>query len=57
MLFFKPKKGQSEETKKDELQNPRILEVNLIKSEVKISFDWNKNISILMVALPKVLLK
>ncbi len=51
MLFFKPKKGKKEETKKNILQNPKILEVNLIKDEVKISFDWNKNISILMVVL------
>lgn len=51
MLFFKPKKGTKEETKKNVLQNPKILEVNLIKDEVKISFDWNKNISILMVVL------
>jgi len=51
MLFFKPKKGKQEETKKNLLQNPKILEVNLIKDEVKISFDWNKNISILMVVL------
>lgn len=51
MLFFKPKKGTKEETKKNILQNPKILEVNLIKDEVKISFDWNKNISILVVVL------
>ncbi|MEI6529758.1 MAG: hypothetical protein WCN88_05200 [Candidatus Falkowbacteria bacterium] len=51
MLFFKPKKGTKEETKKNLLQNPKILEVNLIKDEVKIAFDWNKNISILMVVL------
>lgn len=51
MLFFKPKKGKKEETKKNTLQNPKILEVNLIRDEVRISFDWNKNISILMVVL------
>lgn len=51
MLFFKPKKGKKEETKKNTLQNPKILEVNLIKDEVRISFDWNKNISVLMVVL------
>lgn len=51
MLFFKPKQGKKEEPKKNLLQNPKILEVNLIKDEVKISFDWNKNISILMVVL------
>ncbi len=51
MLFFKPKKGKKEETKKNTLQNPKILEVNLIRDEVRISFDWNKNISILMVVI------
>lgn len=51
MLFFKPKQGKKEETKKDILQNPKILEVNLIKNEVKIAFDWNKNLSIFMVVL------
>lgn len=51
MLFFKPKQGKKEEPKKNLLQNPKILEVNLIKDEVRISFDWNKNISILMVVL------
>ncbi|MFA5131440.1 MAG: hypothetical protein WC467_03360 [Patescibacteria group bacterium] len=49
MHFFLSKKGKKEETKKESLQNPKILEVNLIKDEVKISFDWNKNISIILV--------
>ena len=51
MLFFNQKKGKQEETKKNIDQNPKILEVNLIRGEVKISFDWNKNISILLVVL------
>ncbi|MFZ4631748.1 MAG: hypothetical protein ACOYL8_00905 [Patescibacteria group bacterium] len=51
MLFFKPKKGIKEEIKKHAPQNPKILEVNLIKGEVKIVFDWAKNISILVVTL------
>lgn len=51
MLFFKPKKGNKEKTKKITLQNPRILEVNLIKDEIRISFDWNKNISVLAIVL------
>ncbi len=49
MHFFLSKKGKKEETKKESLQNPKILEVNLIKDEVKIAFDWNKNISIILV--------
>jgi len=51
MLFFNQKKGKKEETKKNTNQNPKILEVNLIRGEVRISFDWNKNISILVMVL------
>jgi hypothetical protein len=52
MLFFKRKKSnKKEEIKKNILQNPKILEVNLIRDEVRISFDWNKNLSILMAVL------
>jgi len=48
MLFLKSKKGKKEFIKKNSTQNPKILEVNLIKGEVKISFDWKKNISLLV---------
>jgi len=51
MLFFKQKKENKEDVKKNSLQNPKILEVNLIRGEAKISFDWNKYISILVVVL------
>ena len=51
MLFFKQKKNNQNEAMKNALQNPKILEVNLIKGEVKIAFDWNKNISVLLLAL------
>ncbi len=51
MPFFKRKTGKKEEPKKNLLQNPKILEVNLIKDEVKISFDWSKNLSILLIVL------
>lgn len=51
MLSFKRKTGKNEEPKKNLLQNPKILEVNLIKDEVRISFDWRKNLSILLVVL------
>jgi hypothetical protein len=51
MLFFNQKKGKQEETKKNTNQNPKILEVNLIRGEVRISFDWNKNISVLLSVL------
>lgn len=52
MLFIKPKKKDSKETaKKLPPQNPKILEVNLIKGEVRIAFDWRRNISILIITL------
>jgi len=51
MLFFKSKKGKKEESKKIVLQNPKILEVNLIKGEIRILFDWQKNITILFAVL------
>lgn len=52
MLFFKQKKGSKQvDAKKNLLQNPKILEVNLIRDEVKISFDWNKNIAMLLMVV------
>jgi len=51
MLFFKSKKENQEKIQKNIFQNPKILEVNLIKDEVRISFDWNKNISVLLFVL------
>lgn len=33
------------------MQNPKILDVNLIKDEVKVAFDWNKNLLILLLVL------
>lgn len=50
MLFFN-RKIKSNEFKKHVLQNPKILEVNLIKDEIRISFDWNKNLSVLAIVL------
>lgn len=32
-------------------QNPKILDVNLIKDEVKVVFNWDKNLSILFIVL------
>ena len=52
MLFLKPKKkDKGEVIKKAAPQNPKILEVNLIKGEVRIAFDWRRNISILVLTL------
>jgi len=45
--FNKKKEG----SKKHELQNPKILEVNLIKEEAVVSFDWNKNLLVLILVL------
>jgi len=39
------------EEEKRRQQNPKILEVNLIKDEARISFDWNKNIFTLVLTL------
>lgn len=50
MLFLKHKL-KAGEPKKTILQNPKILEVNLIKDEIKISFDWRKNFSVLFIVL------
>lgn len=50
MLFLK-NKLKAGEPKKTILQNPKILEVNLIKDEIKISFDWRKNFSVLLIVL------
>ena len=42
-----PKNGKSRVV----LHNPKILEVNLIRDEGIISFDWNKNLLILILVL------
>lgn len=33
------------------LQNPKILEVNLVRDQVKVSFDWLHNLWVLVLAL------
>ncbi len=50
-MFFHKNKKTKEDTKKNPLQNPKILEVNLIKGEVKVVFDWGRNISVLLLVL------
>jgi len=50
-MLFLNRKLKSGEIKKQALRNPKILEVNLIKDEIRISFDWNKNLSVLAVVL------
>lgn len=50
MAFFKNKKKTDEkrtavaEGRAATMQNPKILEVNLIKDEAQVSFDWTKNL-------------
>ncbi len=50
MIFFN-KKTKKDELKKRVLQNPRILEINLVKDEIQIDFNWSRNFSLLMVVL------
>jgi cytoskeletal protein RodZ len=50
-MFFSKQKKTKEEIKKNPLQNPKILEVNLIRDEVRIGFDWGRNISVLLLVL------
>lgn len=50
MIFFN-KKTKKDEPKKRVLQNPKILEINLVKDEIRIDFNWSQNFSLLMVVL------
>jgi len=50
-MFFSKKKKIKEDVKRNPLQNPKILEVNLIRDEVRIGFDWGRNISVLVLVL------
>ena len=51
MPLFKQTSHKKADDKKINLQNPKILGVNLIKDEAIISFDWNKGASILVAVL------
>jgi Tfp pilus assembly protein PilN len=51
MFLQTGKLNRKKEKKNAELQNPKILEVNLIKEEAVISFDWNKNLLVLILVL------
>jgi len=49
---FPPKNNKiSQKTKLGLSQNPKILEVNLIKNEMQVSFDWNQHLSTLLFAV------
>lgn len=45
------KKAPSRHVSSASMQNPKILEVNLIKDEAQISFDWPKNLLMLSLVL------
>jgi len=51
MFLQKGKLNKPEGAKKHELQNPKILEVNLIKEEAAVSFNWSKNLLVLALVL------
>lgn len=51
MFSLKKKTSKKDAPKKNYLQNPKILEVNLIKDEARVFFDWNKNILVLATTL------
>lgn len=50
-MLFRQKKNKQGQHLEEALRNPKILEVNLIKEEVQVSFDWNKHISVMLVSL------
>lgn len=50
MALFKRSKKQNNESDKA-LRNPKILEVNLIKEEAQLTFNWKRNIKPLIFAL------
>lgn len=50
MALFKRSKKQNNESEKA-LRNPKILEVNLIKEEAQLTFNWKRNIKPLLFAL------
>jgi len=51
MLFGKKNKKKKDNQTGNALKNPKILEVNLIRDEIKLGFDWKTNLKSLAVAL------
>jgi hypothetical protein len=51
MPLFKKQNKKAEHHKAGNLQNPKILEVNLIKDEAQVSFDWSRNFLFLALVL------
>jgi len=50
-MNFSLKSKKISRPKADSSQNPKVLEVNLIKDEMQVDFDFGKNIGTLMFAL------
>ncbi len=44
MNFFNKKLNNSVSDKSDNFINPKVLEVNLVKDEVGVDFDWSKHL-------------
>lgn len=51
MFLFKNKTNKKEGKSNASLQNPKILEVNLVKDERLVSFDWRRHILVLILVL------
>lgn len=52
MNFFNKKLNNSVSDKSDNFINPKVLEVNLVKDEVGVDFDWSKHLlSLFLVVL------
>jgi Tfp pilus assembly protein PilN len=51
MFLLKKKPNKKEGRDSGFLQNPKILDVNLVKDEVQVSFDWRKNLLVLALVL------
>jgi len=56
MLFSKKKKNNPVSSSDQILKNPKILEVNLIKDEVGMDFEWRRNIKAPLFALLAVII-
>lgn len=51
MNFFNKKLNKASADKNDNFINPKVLEVNLVKDEVGVEFNWNKHLLSLFLSL------
>ena len=51
MTIFKKKLNKAAPNPEDSFVNPKVLEVNLVKDEVGVEFDWNKHLLSLLLVL------